>query len=192
MADRPIARSAIKQSAPLGFVAGWEVSQKQSEAQLRLADLSPLAKIGIRAEGPVYGIAYGRSARVGDWLVVGSGPGEWTLLGPPGETTTIDSSGFVTEVDLTHGRALVRLTGDAAPRVMEKVCSIDLSDRMCPDRAAFRASVASVVTDVIRDDLGGTRSYLLSCERSSGQFLFDALMDAGSEFGIDIVGFSAR
>jgi hypothetical protein len=30
---------------------------------------------------------------------------------------------------------------------------------------------------------------LLHCERSSGQFLFDALLDAGAEFGIDIQGF---
>jgi len=29
--------------------------------------------------------------------------------------------------------------------------------------------VAKVVTDVVRDDFDGTRSYLLHCERSSGQ-----------------------
>ena len=60
---------------------------------------------------------------------------------------------------------------------------------MCPDGAVFRASCANVVTDVIRDDVDGTRSYLLHCERSSGQFLFDALLDAGAEFAIDVEGF---
>jgi hypothetical protein len=30
----------------------------------------------------------------------------------------------------------------------------------------------------------------LHCERSSGQFLFDALLDAGTEFEIDAEGFN--
>ncbi len=49
--------------------------------------------------------------------------------------------------------------------------------------------MAKVVTDVVRDDFDGTRSYLLHCERSSGQYLFDVLVDAGAEFGLEIAGF---
>jgi hypothetical protein len=46
-----------------------------------------------------------------------------------------------------------------------------------------------LVTDVIRDDLAdSTRSYLIHCERSSGQHLFDCILDAGIEFGIDVDG----
>jgi sarcosine oxidase, subunit gamma len=41
----------------------------------------------------------------------------------------------------------------------------------------------------VRDDRGGEISYLLHCERSSGQYLFDALIDAGDEFGIEVDGF---
>jgi glycine cleavage system aminomethyltransferase T len=47
------------------------------------------------------------------------------------------------------------------------------------------------VTDVVRDDQDGVLSYLLHCERSSGQYLFDALIDAGDEFGIEVEGFVA-
>jgi glycine cleavage system aminomethyltransferase T len=50
--------------------------------------------------------------------------------------------------------------------------------------------VAAVATDVIRDDTGGERSYLLHCERSSGAYLFGALLTAGGEFGIEIDGFT--
>ena len=35
----------------------------------------------------------------------------------------------------------------------------------------------------------GVRSYLLHCERSSGRYLFDALMPVGHDFGIEIDGF---
>ena len=54
-----------------------------------------------------------------------------------------------------------------------------------PTAPRFRSSVAKLVTDVVRDDRGATRSYLLHCERSSGQYLYDALLDAGAEFGIE-------
>ena len=103
-------------------------------------------------------------------------------LSAPGET--------VTWVDQTHGRALIRLSGPAAPRVLAKLCGIDLADDITPDGAAFRTSVAGLATDVIRDDLpGATRSYLLHCERSSGQYFFDAMLRAGAEFGLEIDGF---
>ena len=48
---------------------------------------------------------------------------------------------------------------------------------------------------MIRDDQespsGPVPSYLLHCERSYGQYLFDALLDAGAEFGIGVGGFRA-
>ena len=58
-----------------------------------------------------------------------------------------------------------------------------------PDGAALRTAVAAVATDVIRDDLDGIRSYLLHCERSVGQYLFDVALRAGAEFGIEVDGF---
>jgi glycine cleavage system aminomethyltransferase T len=50
--------------------------------------------------------------------------------------------------------------------------------------------VARLATDLVRDDVAGVRSYLLHCERSSGQHLFDSLLDAGREFGIEVDGLS--
>ncbi|MGH3344544.1 MAG: sarcosine oxidase subunit gamma, partial [Carbonactinosporaceae bacterium] len=133
-----------------------------------------------------------------------SGPGEWLALAGPGTADALrerlaaglsgvsGAAGFVTLVDLTHGRALVRLSGVQAGDVLAKVCGIDLRDGVTPDGAALRTSVARLVTDVVRDDRPGTPSYLLHCERSSGQYLFDALFDAGRQFGIDVDGFHPR
>jgi len=84
---------------------------------------------------------------------------------------------------------LIKLNGRPAAGVLAKVCGIDLSDGITPDGAAFRTSVAALATDVIRDDRGGTPCYLLHCERSSGQYLFGAILRAGAEFGIEIDGF---
>lgn len=198
----PIARSPIRPIGPAAVRSGWEVSVLRSQAPLRLADRTPLGKVAVRArpDGRVaerLGVPFGRARRdEHGTLVVGSGPGEWLLLAAPGSAGEVASrvdtadDGLVTVLDLTHGRALLRLTGPAADQTLSKVCAIDLADAVTPDGAAFRSSVAKLATDVVRDGVGGVRSYLLHCERSCGQYLFDALLDAGREFGVEPDGFT--
>ncbi|BBF99759.1 MULTISPECIES: sarcosine oxidase subunit gamma [Pseudonocardia] len=187
---------------------GWEISARAAAAELTLRDESPLAKVVVRGPfaGSVrsrLGVPFGRIIRTeipdqGPVLVVGAGPGEWLVLGPVGtggglvvalEKLLSDTGEFVSVVDITHGRALVRLHGSAARQVLAKVTGIDLGDDATPDGSALRTSVARIVTDLVRDDRDGAVSYLLHCERSSGQFLFDQLVDAGAEFGLDVTGF---
>jgi len=147
-----------------------------------------------------------------EWLLLAA-PG--TEAAVAARVRAVAGSGAAGEQDLelvsvvelfTHGRALMRLTGADAPHLLAKVCSVDFADRVTPDGTAFRSSVAKVATDVVRDDRpgapqatppgapqassSGTRSYLLHCERSSGQYLFDAILDAGREFGIEPDGFT--
>jgi heterotetrameric sarcosine oxidase gamma subunit len=204
-----VARSPVRPVQP-AVVAGWEVTGRPSQAGLVLTDLTPLAKAGVRARfdgalARALGIPFGRAARDGDGsLVIGSGPGDWLVLGPVGEGRALRhrlaeiaaahaGTELVTVLDLTHGRALMRLTGTRAAATLAKLCGIDLADASTPDGTAFRSSVAGLVTDVIRDDQQGPSgpvpSYLLHCERSYGQYLFDALLDAGAEFGVGVDGF---
>jgi heterotetrameric sarcosine oxidase gamma subunit len=205
----PVARSPIEPASPVVVKAGWEVSGRHAHAAgvgaLTLTDCTPLTKVQLRApvDGEVaawLGVPFGRAARDPDGtLVVGSGPGEWLLLAAPGqagalgpmlEKAAAQAPGeSVTWVDLTHGRALIRLYGSSAASVLAKVCGIDLSDDVTPDGAAFRTAVAALATDVVRDDRDDKPSYLLHCERSSGQYLFDALLRAGAAFAIEIDGF---
>jgi heterotetrameric sarcosine oxidase gamma subunit len=200
--------------------AGWEVSGGRSEAALTITDCTPLAKVQLRAPwngamAKALGVPFGRADRdgasqdgasqdgaspEGGWLVVGSGPGEWHVLAPPGAaaavadwlaTVAADAAGdeFVSMTDLTHGRALVRITGPDAAGLLARLCGTDLEDDMAPDGAALRSGVAGVATDIIRDDRAAVPSYLLHCERSSGQYLFGALVSAGESLGIGVDGF---
>jgi sarcosine oxidase subunit gamma len=199
----PVARSPIVAAPPTAVVDGWEVSRRRAAGPLTLADRTPVAKVLVRADpAGAYAratpVPFGGAARVdGVGLVIGSGVGEWLLLGRVGSASELVAAvearaadALVSAIDLTHGRALVRLTGDDAPAVLSRLCAIDLADHARPDHSAFRSWVAKVVTDVVRDDLGGTRSYLLHCERSTGQYLFDALLDAGADLGLEVDGFA--
>lgn len=207
--SEPVSRSPIAPAPPVRVEAGWEVSGCRSEAALTITDCTPLAKVHLRAPwngamAKALGVPFGRADREQGWLVVGSGPGEWLVLAPPGTaaavtdwlaTAAADAAGdeFVSMTDLTHGRALVRVTGPDAADLLARLCGADLHDDMAPDGAALRSGVAGVATDVIRDDTmidgAGVPSYLLHCERSSGQYLFGALVSAGESFGIGVDGF---
>ncbi len=214
MSEQPdrtaVARSPIAPAPPVRVEAGWEVSAGRSDAPLTITDCTPLAKVHLRAPwngalAKALGVPFGRCGRDGPdgpdraWLVVGSGPGEWFVLAPPGAAAAAagwlsalaaDSAPdeFVSVVDLTHGRALVRVTGPDAAELLARLCGADLHDDMAPDGAALRSAVAGVATDIIRDDRD-LPSYLLHCERSSGQYLFDALTGAGESLGIGVDGF---
>jgi heterotetrameric sarcosine oxidase gamma subunit len=208
-----LARSPIVPAAPETVSAGWVVSGRRSQAELTLTDQTPLAKVGVKARSEeavaeALGVPLGRAVR-DEWalggsrspvLVTGPAPGEWVALAATEtQRALVDRlqallagvGDLVTVIDLTHGRATIRLTGRRAVDVLAKECAIDLADDMCPDGSALRTAVAGVSTDVARVDHAGVRSYLLHCERSSGQYLFDALLDAGEEYGIEVDGFTA-
>ncbi|RJN31929.1 2Fe-2S iron-sulfur cluster-binding protein [Nesterenkonia natronophila] len=200
----PVARGPVVVQGQRTSIDDWQVSASQSSAPLTLADVSPLAKISVRAapDGPIaesMPTGFGRVSPSGDGrLVVGSGPGEWMVLAEPGERAAVlDELREVTQtaeehasvVDLTHGRALFQLMGESAPDLLAAVCAIDLSDDMVSDGAALRTSMAGVVTDLIRYDRGGIRRYLLHCERSSGRYLHSTLLDAGRSSGVTESGY---
>ncbi|PZS37115.1 MAG: hypothetical protein DLM58_00140 [Pseudonocardiales bacterium] len=203
MSERaPLARGPVGIEGPVEVRFGWATSSVRSTAALRIADRTPLAKVLVRApsDGQVaarLGVSHGSAQRdEHGTLVVSSGPGDWLLFGPPGSAAEligridVQDDGLVSVLDYTHGRALMRLTGAAAAQSLAKLCPINLADRVTPDHAAFRSSVAQVATDVVRDDVDGVTSYLLHCERSSGQHLFEAITDAGGEFGLELDGFA--
>ena len=209
MADSsPAARSPIAPAAPEVVVAGWVVSGRRSDAALTITDQTPMAKVAVRADdcgavAELFGTDVGRASRrrvdgcVEQVLVTRPVPGEWLVLAGPGEERPVvgwlvgatPSDRLVSVVDLTHGRALLRLTGARAADLLAKECAVDLGDRGCPDRRALRTAMAGLAVDVVRDDRAGVPSYLLACERASGQYLLDSLLDSGADLGLDVDGF---
>lgn len=164
-----------------------------ASARLRLTDESAMGKMIIRADIGTdakahLAVEFARSRVSDDVLIAGTRPDEWFLLGSPeavnAKADTLPREGHVSFVDWTHGRAAFRMTGDQAAAALEKLCNIDWSDDMTPDGAVVSASIAGTSCDIVRQDVDRELSYLILCDRSFGQYLFDALLDAGSEFGL--------
>lgn len=215
----PIARSPITQAPPVVMMAAWPVSAKPSTSPLRLIDCTPCQKTLLltatsSAVARALGVGRGRVRHdESGVLVAGVGHEEWIVIGAPcaplpsailqiAILQTSDGAAPSTVMDLTHARALIRIVGADSARVLSKLCGINFGDTTTPDDTALRTSVARLVAEVFRNDLAEpsaaatdriklARSYLIMCERSAGQYLFDALLDAGQEFGIDIEGFAA-
>ena len=152
-------------SSPAGRWRG-----RAAAAPLTLADLSALAKTLVRApaEGAMasaLGVPFARArpgTQAGRWSLVPA-PASGSSSAPLGEGAAqrarLESAAagwrageLVTVLDLTHGRALIRLTGPAAPASLAKVCAIDLADHRTPSGTALRTSVAKLTTDLVRDD----------------------------------------
>lgn len=142
-------------------------------ADLMLTDLSQTPKWRVFAGHEEVGP--GASSGSGSTLVWSVTPGEWTVLG--GEPDDA--------VDLTHVRAMFRLTGADAPTLINRVCALDLSDGMFPGGAAARTLFAGVATEIVRDDEDGVPSYLLLPSRSFSTYVLDVILDAGAEFGLE-------
>ena len=189
-------------SAPAGPAFESPVVRSYPTSQaggLTLTDVSATTKWLVRAsaDGPtadVLGARFGSSlVATGGALVLGSRPGEWIIVGTPGEVAAAvadldgsDEHEFLSALDWTHSRAMFRVTGSEATHMLEKVCGLDWSDPMTPDGAVVSASVALTTCDLARNDVDGTPSYLVFCDRSFGQYLFDALIDAGNEFELTV------
>ncbi len=203
----PVARGAVQVGNAKTKVGDWEVSAQPSTGPLTVEDQTVLTKIEVRSTfngsaAKQLQTSFGRAIRDDQGrLIVGSGPGQWHVFGEPGTADELlkelqqmaDSADeLTTVVDLTHGRAVFRITGPESVELLSKLCSIELSDDMVPNGSALRGSVAGVVTDIVRDDVDGTRSYLIHCERSSGQYLWDTLFDAGAEYRLEEAGFGAE
>jgi heterotetrameric sarcosine oxidase gamma subunit len=197
-ASAPVARSPLSLVGETVIVDGWEYAAFAAAGPIVVADRSTLSKVQVRAAATAevieaMGTRFGRAVWREDRLVVGSGPDEWLVLGAPGAAAEIaehfrSTAGAadprqVDVMDLTHGRALVRVSGPETMSLMRRVTAVDLDDRLVPNGSALRSSLAKVVTDIVRDDQAGSPSFLLHCERSSGRYLQESLLAAGRDLG---------
>src|SRR5688500_6842871 len=104
------------------------------------------------------GVAFGRARRDDDGtLLTRVRPAQWLLFGDAGrgadvvqrwESAAGDAGEFVSVLDVTAGRTVLRLTGDAAPELLAKICALDLEDD--PERTDMITSLTMINAEIER------------------------------------------
>ena len=74
---------------------------------------------------------------------------------------------------------------------MRKLCALSLDEKDFPNLRIAQTSFAKVRTTILRRDMGNVPRYELFADRSYAEYLWDSVMDAGMQFGIQPVGWQA-
>lgn len=81
-----------------------------------------------------------------------------------------------------HSHAWILISGDAAPKLMAKICGVDLRPGYFAEDEIAQTSVARLNAIVIADRIAGRTGYHLLADIASSQYLWDCLADAMLEF----------
>ncbi len=100
--------------------------------------------------------------------------------------------GGVHAVDLTETYSAFNLAGPQARAVLQKLTDRDLSNQGFAYMRIRSARVASVPCRLLRIGFTGELSYEVHCPSGYALHLWEALMDAGEEFGISPFGMEAQ
>jgi sarcosine oxidase, subunit alpha len=98
----------------------------------------------------------------------------------------------VTIIDRTFQVGAINLAGPRSREVLERLTDIDVSDAAFPYLAVRGATVAGVSTRLLRVGFVGELGYEIHAPANSCIALWQALMEAGDEFGIAPFGVAAQ
>jgi sarcosine oxidase gamma subunit len=183
----PMERNHSASGATIEQRDGWRIAEYEPRDGLAAwaADLSHVGKLDVR----------GSIARIDELtgsLDLGranSTGGVWTLRLSPTHAIVICPFDRVIElsdrigegvVDMTCGWAAVMLGGPAACEVFMRSSSLDVREQRFPPGACMAGSVMRCPSIVLND---AGRLWVL-CGWEFGEYMWDALMDAGAGYGI--------
>ena len=126
----------------------------------------------------------GKASERGGFLVAYVAPGRFMIAGPdadlPARLADLipASAGAVT--DLSHGRTILSLEGEAAAEVLQKCVALDLADAGFPVGRAAATMIHHIDVLIVRRR---DKRFDLWVLRSFAETLAEWLLDAGAELG---------
>jgi sarcosine oxidase subunit gamma len=137
----------------------------------------------------------GGVAAARDGWTVWTGPAEWLYVTPGGDgwalerelaRAVVPAGGTV--VDVSHGRAVLRLTGAPVRALLSEFCAIDLHERGFPAGRCTQTLFGkmTVLLHALADDQAGGDGFEVYVSRSYADALAEAIRDAAREFGCHV------
>ena len=93
--------------------------------------------------------------------------------------------------DVTSAYTVVQVSGPRGRELLRKLTALDIGAEAFPDLACAQTGIADVHALILRADVRALLSFQVCCGREFGAFVWDALLDAGREFGAHPVGLAA-
>lgn len=165
---RPLSILQVSAFATTGAEAGRRLAEVLGLAAPRPNRFSADARMSLRATGP------------GIWQVVG---GAGNLPEPAALRATL--AGVATVVDLSHARTALKIAGHCAIRTLAKHCGLDLHAAKFPTGSATNTRFGHIGMTLARID--DAPSFELLVFRGYAEFVFDSLVEAAGEFGLQVV-----
>lgn len=207
----PIYEIAKQLNAEFVEQDGWQVARKLSKVasteSVAFCHQSHNGKIRIEGQtagamldaeelaiGAGKAVEYGRIYRLRQdlYFVCVDGDGGETAV-----TLTHQAAGhpgLITVTDVTHGSAELWLIGPNSAELLSRLCVLDFHDSQFPNGTAKQSSVAKTTQLIIRHDLiapAGLQTapaYALIGGRSLAAYLWQTIMEAGQDLGIQPIG----
>ena len=111
---------------------------------------------------------------------------------PQLEQTRAAKDLFVSVINQTSGLAGLLIVGPDSRAVMAKLCALQFHPREFPNLRVAQSSFAKVRATIIRNDLGELSAFTLYFARANGEYIWDTVLDAGGEFGMQPFGAAAQ
>ena len=193
---------------------GDPATQHAAVDRLSLCDLSGLGRLGIRGpdcsqwvaeQGLAVPAANNQARRQEDGaLLARLATNEVLILGHHDQHSlhigrliealqSVDPTGAqqVFVVPRQDSHAWFRITGHEAAATLAKLCAVDLRTGSFERLQVAQTSVARLNAIVIRDDLADVPALHLLADSASAEYLWECLLDAGTEYGMCVVGVDA-
>jgi heterotetrameric sarcosine oxidase gamma subunit len=94
--------------------------------------------------------------------------------------------------DVTSGYAALLLAGPLSPEVLRKLVDLDVSDAAFPNLTCVQTGVHDTYSILLRRDTQSLKAYLILVNREYGEWLWETVLDAGAECGIQPFGSAAH
>ena len=125
------------------------------------------------------------------------------LISPPGTADAVHArvesviqqtadSACIHLTDVTSNFTAVQIVGPRSRELLRKLTALDLRSVQFPDLSCAQGSLASIHALVLRADIQAHLAYQVYCGREFGAYVWDALLDAGQEFGARPFGLAAQ
>jgi glycine cleavage system aminomethyltransferase T len=209
----PLRRSALHHrllaaGAQMRPARGWERADSVGD---RSAEAAALAGGVVLADLSAQHLLLAQAHDMDAWLPFAPAIGRVALIANGGSPTrccrlTADTALFLSadplelppspaacghRTELTSGCTILAVAGPRCLDVLRSTTQVDLRTRVFPDGRCVQTSLARVPATLLRGDRRGVPAYEILVPRDFGEYVWDALLDAGSGHGVTIVGAAA-